>query len=196
MKTLVKLKLDDETFNSFLPKEVQEKAFRFFTPASIAIKSAIWLSGDDHRTVLDIGAGAGKFCLFGAKKTKSAFVGVEARMHLVDLAETIFEAYRVPNARMVHSNILDFPVSKYSAFYLYNPFGENVATHLRLDNTMRLSFGNYGSYVSYTHTQLSLAKKGSRLVTYHGDSFQVPVSYSLAKEYKNENLKFWIKENE
>lgn len=195
MSIPTKLKLDDETFNSFLPEQIRQKSFRFFTPAPVAVKAAEWLSGEDHRTILDIGAGPGKFCLFGAKKTKSRFVGIEARKHLVDLAEIIFESYNVFNAKMVYSNVLNFPICKYRAFYFYNPFGENVATHMRLDDDLKLSFSNYGNYVSYTYSQLSIASKGSRLVTYHGNSFQVPHSYRLTETHEGGDLKFWIKEN-
>lgn len=187
--------LDDETFDSFLPNKIREKSFRFFTPVSVALKAARWLSGKDRRVVLDIGAGVGKFCLVGAKKTKSKFVGVEARKHLVGLAETIFKQYNTPNARLINTDVRSFPISKYRAFYLYNPFGENIATHLRLDDHLELSPHNFGNCVSFIYSQLMSAKIGSRLVTYHGSTFQVPGCFSLVQEHENGKLKFWVKES-
>jgi tRNA1(Val) A37 N6-methylase TrmN6 len=82
--------LDEDAFNLLLPEKIMVKSKRFFTPASIAIQAAKWLSGDDNRNILDIGAGVGKFCLFGAMHTKSNITGIEMRPHLVEIAKDVF----------------------------------------------------------------------------------------------------------
>jgi 16S rRNA A1518/A1519 N6-dimethyltransferase RsmA/KsgA/DIM1 with predicted DNA glycosylase/AP lyase activity len=189
-----KFNLDEETVNSLLPERVRSKARRFFTPRKIAIQAALWLSGDDHRKILDIGAGVGKFCLYGASHTKSDFVGIEMRSHLVDIAENLLEAFEIKNAKVIHGNITEFNFFEYEAFYLYNPFHENIAPILKMDDTILLSKDFYCIYIQYTRAQLALAKKGTKLVTYHGLNNEVPSSYKLVEQFANGDLKYWIKD--
>ena len=186
--------LDEDAFNLLLPEKIMLKSKRFFTPVSIAIESAKWLSGDDNRNILDIGAGAGKFCLFGAMNTKSNIVGIEIRPHLVEIAENIFRYFGVKNARMIHGNITEFQFTEFNAFYIYNPFHENIVPFLRMDDTILLSEDFYCVYIQHTRSQLAIAQIGTRLVTYHGGNLEVPTSYKKVEEFYGGNLKFWIKE--
>jgi hypothetical protein len=190
-----KIKLTNEAFDNLLPENIKRKSKRFFTPEDVAIQSAKWLSGSDHRVVVDIGAGAGKFCLFGAAHTKSQFIGFEMRPHLVDIASKMFHDFEIKNARVLHGNITDFQFSNFEAFYMYNPFHENMVPFLRMDDTVLLSKDFYGIYIQHTHAQLSLAKSGTRLVTYHGNNFEVPGSYEKVNEFFGGNLNYWIKQD-
>lgn len=186
--------LDEEAFDLLLPEEIMAKSKRFFTPANIAIQAAKWLSGKDKRNILDIGAGVGKFCLFGAMNTKSNFTGIEIRPHLVKIAGDMFKYFGVKNATMIHGNITDFQFTEFTSFYLYNPFHENVVPHLRMDNSILLSEDFYCVYMQHTRLQLAQAAIGSRLVTYHGTNFEIPTSYKKVEEFYGGDLKFWIKE--
>jgi hypothetical protein len=193
MKETTRRKLDDATFNKCLPENIRAKSVRFFTPKEVAIQSAKWLSGDDNRRILDIGAGVGKFCLFGAYYTKSEFLGIEIRHHLVDIAEKIFDLFNVTNAKIIRGNILDFQFSDYDAFYLYNPYHENIVPFLRMDDTVLLSQEIYHACTKHTMSQLARAKPGTRLVTYFGTNFDVPSSYRIVEEFNGGILKYWIK---
>jgi len=188
------LELNEETLNSILPNKIKEKSRRFFTPIDLAVQSAKWLSGDDCRNVLDIGAGIGKFCLCGAYHTKSKFYGIEMRPHLVKIAETLFKTFGVENAKMLQGNVTDFQFSEFNAFYFYNPFHENLFTFLRMDDSIKLSETLYKIYLEHTKTQLSLASKGARLVTFHGNNMEVPAAYKITDEFRGGDLKFWIKD--
>src|ERR1043165_7334021 len=186
--------LNEENFEVFLPKILQKKSRLFFTPESVAIMAAKWLTGEDKRQVLDIGAGVGKFCLFGAYHTKCKFVGIELRQKLVEVAEKSFDHFGVQNAHMVHGNITDFQFSEFSAFYFFNPFEENLAPQLRLDNSILLAQDFYHIYTQHTCLQLAAAPKGTRLATYHGSNFDVPISYKCVEVNVNDKLKFWVKD--
>jgi 16S rRNA A1518/A1519 N6-dimethyltransferase RsmA/KsgA/DIM1 with predicted DNA glycosylase/AP lyase activity len=194
MNKVVKLTLNEETFLGLLPLHLQAKSKRFFSDEAVAIDAAKWLSGEDRRKVLDIGAGVGKFCLYGACYTNSEFTGIEIRTELVKIAEDIFKAFDVRTAKIIHGNITDFNISNYTAFYHYNPFQENIVTHLKLDNNILLASDFYHIYTRYTYSQLAMAKQGSRLATYYGDCFTAPPVYKLIKELHGGKLKFWIKE--
>lgn len=189
------LELNDEIINSLLPKKIREKSRRFFSPIDLAVQSAKWLSGEDCRNVLDIGAGIGKFCLCGAFHTKSNFVGIEMRSHLVKIARKLFKSFGLENAKMLEGSVTDFQFSEYKAFYFYNPFHENLFTFLRMDDSVLLSEQLYKDYLEHTRTQLSLAEKGSRLVTYHGNNYEIPPDYKIVQEFRGGDLKYWIKEN-
>jgi predicted RNA methylase len=187
--------LTDEQFHGLLPKQIKDKASRFFTPSYIAIQSAKWLSGNDERTVLDIGAGVGKFCLYGAHHTKSHFLGIEMRPHLVKVAEDLIKYFDIKNAEVIHGNITDFQFSEYGSFYLFNPFQENITPELRMDDSVLLARRFYYVYKQHTFLQLALAKKGTRLVTYHGTNYDVPNSYKVVEEFDDGELKFWVKQD-
>jgi hypothetical protein len=52
----------------------------------------------------------------------------------------------------------------------------------------------YVYYFKHTEKQLEETKSGTRLVTYHGNNFEVPGSFSKEKESKDGTLKLWIKQ--
>jgi len=185
--------LSEKIFEELLPEKVRQKSKRFFTPESIAIEAAKWLTDGDGRKVLDIGAGVGKFCLFGAKHTGAEFIGIEARPKLVKIANEMFERFGVNNAHVEHGDIIDFKFNDFTAFFYYNPFGENLVRHLRLDDELILSEKNYYMYTEHVFNELNKVSKGSRLVTYHGGGVPVPESYECVGILENQSLKFWRK---
>lgn len=195
MSILIEPNLTEEAFEELLPEKLQSKSKCFFTPAEVAIEAAKWLSGKDKRKVLDIGAGVGKFCLFGARHTGAQFLGIEYRKELVEIANSMFNLFGVKNARVIHKNIIDFDFSDFKAFYYYNPYGENLARHLRLDDSQTLSERNYYLFMEYTLKELSKAPRGTRLVTYYGSEMMLPQNYVCIKMFMHHNLKFWIKES-
>jgi SAM-dependent methyltransferase len=186
--------LDEDAFNLLLPEKIMVKSKRFFTPAGIAIQAAKWLSGNDKRDILDIGAGVGKFCLFGAMNTESNFTGIEMRPHLVEIAEDMFRYFGVKKAKIIQGNITDFQFTEFNSFYLYNPFHENIVPYLRMDDSILLSEDFYCVYIQHTRSQLAMAQIGTKLVTYHGGNLEVPTSYKKVEEFFGGDLKFWIKE--
>src|SRR5262245_28809992 len=81
---------DDRAFDEQLPPRLQIRADMHFTPVEVARLAARLLASSPGMTVLDVGAGAGKFCLVAALAVPDCeFVGVELRPHLVDLANAL-----------------------------------------------------------------------------------------------------------
>jgi len=61
---------------------------------------------DERSTVLDVGSGAGKFCLIGAASTGATFVGVEQRPRLVRIARETSRRAGVTNVEFIHDNAM------------------------------------------------------------------------------------------
>ena len=78
----------DNRFNRLFPEPVRLLAARHWTPLAVARKAASFLAADKGKRILDIGSGAGKFCLAAAYFTPDAdFFGIEHRNDLVEYAQ-------------------------------------------------------------------------------------------------------------
>jgi len=152
-------------------------------------------------TVLDVGAGAGKFCLAAALAVPhSEFVGVELRPHLVEVANALARDLGVRNVRFLGGNALDLDWSRFDAFYLYNPFAEQLFDDsFVLDHTIELDPVKFIEYVSGVRRELARARVGTRLVTFHGFGAPPPPGYEHPAEHLAEHLlsgdrlELWIK---
>ncbi len=188
-----KLGLTEDNFNSSLPEYLQDKSKRFFTPFHIAHTATDWLTEDGKKTILDIGAGVGKFCIAGATCSDSFFCGIEYRPSLAKIANELIIKFNIANAIVLQGDITEIDFKNFDAFYLYNPFFENIIPSLRLNNEVKLATSLYAYYFKHTEKHLAETKSGTRLVTYHGNNFEVPRSFSKVKESKDGTLKLWIK---
>src|SRR5688572_12578412 len=113
------INIEDSEFNTLYPDEIKELSKRYWTPVEVARAAAEFLVDKPNRKVLDIGSGAGKFCLVGATATNGKFYGVEQRKSLVDLSKKIAEDHNIKNVGFIHSNITQIPFSDFEAFYFY-----------------------------------------------------------------------------
>lgn len=188
-----KLELTEENFNNSLPDYLQNRSKRFFTSFDIAQTATEWLTEDGKKNILDIGAGVGKFCMVGAKFSDSFFCGIEYRASLSKIANELIIKFDIPNAIVQNGNVTEIDFKNFDAFYLYNPFFENLIPSLRLNNEVPLAAPLYRYYFNYTEEQLDKTNSETRLVTYHGNNFEVPASFKKLKESKDGTLKLWIK---
>jgi len=187
--------LTEDAFKQLLPEDLQKVSKTHFTPMGIAKTAIEWLTEDGKKNILDIGAGVGKFCIVGALNSDSFFYGVEYRASLAQLANELIEKLHIKNAVVKHQNILDIDFLDFNAFYLYNPFYENIVYTKRLNNEMPLADSLYRAYIRHTALQLEYKEKGTRVVTYHGDNLEIPESYEKIKQSKNGLLKLWVKQH-
>ncbi len=184
--------VDDSAFDTIYPEWIQKLSDRHWTPVDVARKAAIFLADAPEKRILDIGSGAGKFCLVGASLTQGRFYGVEQRESLVKLSEEIALKNGIANAEFIHSNINEIPFSCYDAFYFYNSFFENLDRSCPIDKTMRLKIGLYHTYSAYVKQQLDLTPAGTKLVTFWSNRDEIPDSFSLEASFSGA-LHFWKK---
>ena len=184
----------DRQFNDVFPPSIRKFADRHWTPLSVARKVADYLSVKKGSKILDIGSGAGKFCLAAAHyKPEALFFGVEQRKNLVDEAEAAKASLGIDNAFFLHGNFMQTDFDLYDHFYFYNSFYENLIWGEKIDNTLEYSENLYRYYNRYLYKLLASRPDGTRLVTYHSVEDEVPADYQLVSSHLDGLLKCWIK---
>jgi SAM-dependent methyltransferase len=164
-------------------------------PISSAVQNIIKdLTENNEKRILDIGSGVGKFCIAAASHVDSHFYGVEYRKSLVQVGKHIAKHYQLNNVTLQNANILDIDFSNYDGYYIFNPFYENLEKTKRLNDEVKLEAELYQVFLKYTDDQLDKAKVGTKLVTYHGNNFEVPNSYTKINDAFNGDLKLWLKQ--
>lgn len=169
----------DRVFDRFLPYELRVVSGQYWTPLVVAVRVAEWLDELDIRTVVDVGSGAGKFCVAAASAGSAHFTGVEQRARLVSAARDLARTFEV-DARVtfVHATLGEAPMPEADAYYLYNPFGENLfGLGEHLDEDVELSIARYRRDVLAVEDMLRSAATGTYLVTYNGFGGRVPATY-------------------
>lgn len=188
---------DDAAFDELLPLSLQAKSSLHFTPVDVARHAARLLAPVPGMAVLDVGAGAGKFCLAAALAMPGVqFVGVEWRPHLVRIATRIAAASRQSNVRFVAGDAFALDWSGYDAFYFYNPFAEQLFDPgLALDRTIALDAANFVRYATAVRQRLAQARLGTRVVTYHGFGAPLPPGYKRMRSdlIGTDRVELWIK---
>jgi SAM-dependent methyltransferase len=188
---------DDSAFDERLPVRLQVHASTFFTPLDVAAYAARLLAPEPGMTVLDVGAGVGKFCIAAALAVPGCqFVGVEWRPHLVDLANALARELGIANARFVHGDALELDWSRFDSFYFFNPFGELLRDHdVLLDRSIEHDSEDFIRCVSGARCKLARARVGTRVVTYHGFGAPLPPGYEEARDSLGacKRVELWIK---
>lgn len=185
--------LDDDEFDRLYPAQIQRLSPRHWTPVKVARKAAKFLVQTPGVRVLDIGCGPGKFCAVGALVTEGYFTGIEQREHLVTIAREMIRSQNIPRVEIIHGNVMDLRFSDYDAFYLYNPFQENILPSMKIDSKVEMEPELYTAYTEYVERQLAAAPLGTRVVTYMSQCEEIPSCYTCERQAFGGFLKLWIK---
>jgi SAM-dependent methyltransferase len=197
--------IEDEKFDLIYPPAIRELSSLHWTPMAVAAEAAKLLVTAPGTRVLDIGCGPGKFCLVGASLTDGRFTGVEQRSDLVAAARQAARGLCLPrrslgedgsSVEFIHGNMLDVAFADYDAFYLFNPFEENMHQGNRIDSAVRLSPALFKTYTSHVAAQLGARPIGTRVVTYAGYADDIPACYYCETALFGDDLKLWIKQRE
>lgn len=186
--------LKDAEFDQVYPARIQRLSRCHWTPVGVCRKVAQFLAPHPDVRVLDLGCGPGKFCAIGASLTGASFTGVEQREKLVKAARRMLRRFRLKRANIIHGNITDIDFAAYNAFYLFNPFQENIFENFRIDTEVELSTALYNQYNTHVAAQLEKMPPGTRVVTYWGDNAEIPASYDCVESAQGATLKFWVKQ--
>jgi SAM-dependent methyltransferase len=190
---------DDRSFDRFLPDHLRLVSDLLWTPLVVARRVAIWLDDAGVRSVVDIGSGAGKFCVAAALASRCAFTGIEQRRSFVDAARALAYLFRVDDRVQFIHGCLEPTLSeipKADAYYLYNPFGENLfKTAERFAEHVELSFERYKRDVGLIQRFFDSAPAGTRVITYNGFGGGMPPSYEqvLVDREMPDVLRMWRK---
>jgi SAM-dependent methyltransferase len=191
---LLRLSIDvtDRDFDAIYPENIRRIADRHWSSIAVS-KSASEFVGYPGTRVLDIGSGAGKFCMVGAATTKGHFTGVEHRLRLVELATKLSSRYDMQNVKFIHANITSIDFKNYDSFYFFNSFYENINVRHRIDDSVTMDVQTYEAHSMEMVQQLSRLPLGARLATYSSPQAVVPGSFQLVDSLFPGSLKLWEK---
>ncbi len=184
----------DLQFQLLYPEAAHAQASMHWTPLHIARKAAEFLAVEKNVRILDIGSGAGKFCLAAAYYQPNAFFyGVEQRAELVTYAEAAGDTLGLQNVSFTHTNITEADFRTYDHFYFFNSFYENLDSGYRIDENIHYSKDLYSTYNRFVYKQLEKKTGGTRLATFHSMEDEIPASFYEVASTDDGLLKFWIK---
>jgi Protein-L-isoaspartate(D-aspartate) O-methyltransferase (PCMT) len=188
--------VSDLEFDRIYPSAIREASRIHWTPLSVARRAVELLGVTPGMRILDVGSGAGKFCIIGALVSEGIFTGIEQRESLVMLSRLICRRYEVPRAFFECCQWETMTVKDFAGYYLYNPFGENIPGTPRIDESVPIGKEIYRRYLENTELRLAEAAVGTRVVLYHGFGGQMPSSYrSQSVERRGAGyLELWVKE--
>lgn len=187
------VEVEDEEFDTMYSTAFKKISEFHFTPVKVAQVAAQFLVNRPGTRVLDIGSGAGKFCMVGAACTEGKFTGIEQRKNLHQLAKKLSRKYQLSNVEHVHSNIIDIDFEAFDSIYYFNAFYENIIQNCAIDQMVTLDKTFYNLYTQYMREQLSKMPIGTRLVTYFSFMDEVPECYKVQSADFDLKLKLWEK---
>lgn len=190
--------VSDADFDALWPEPVRRVSARFWTPLSVVRRGVQWLDEEGVGDVLDIGSGGGKFCVAAAlmDQRPRRYVGLEHRPELVAAAHDLAARFGVSDrVRFTLGTLAATPLPTSAAYYLFNPFGENIAPDReRFDDTVELSDARFARDVAATEALLSAAPVGTYALVYHGFGGRMPPTYEpICIDYDLPNvLRLWV----
>lgn len=169
----------NDAFDRFLPTELRQVADQYWTPLPVVRRVATWLRETGVGSVLDIGSGAGKFCVAAALLTRCRFTGVEHRSTLVAAARDLAAVFEV-DARVsfVYGTVNAVAALPADAVYIFNPFGEYTFDDPRfIEEEVIFTPETRQRDVAAVAGLLSGARAGTFVVTYNGFGGPLPAGY-------------------
>jgi hypothetical protein len=169
-------RIPDTSFDGLLPPDLRAVSGRYWTPLRVIARATQWLTELRVRSVVDIGSGAGKFCIAGALGTRCTFTGIEHRPRLASVARSIAELFNLEGrVSFITAAFGSVTTPAADCYYLFNPFGENLFdADERLAEGADLSHARYLDDISRAERLLSSVPVGTYLITYNGFGGDVP----------------------
>ncbi|MNK96833.1 Methyltransferase domain protein [compost metagenome] len=192
------LDIQDYEFDQIFPPYYKFQSTIHWSPVIAARQIADWIVPLGLNSFIDVGCGVGKLCFLLRILTGYKITGIEQRPKLVAIANKIIDVNNFKDISVVQMNMLDLNWDKYDIYYLYNPFQEHVTDEglCIIENDLEFDRKNYVYYTSEVFRQLSWAKKGKVLITFHGYGGSVPPSWRMvaSRHIESGDLTMWIKE--
>jgi SAM-dependent methyltransferase len=188
----------DSAFDRFLPEDLRGVSRQYWTPLRVAARAAEWLDAVNVRHVVDIGSGAGKFCVAAALVSGAHFTGLEKRSSLVASARALADLFGVRRrVRFVHGAFGVTPPPVADAYYFYNPFGNYWFDSIR-DTEGDAEFGPAPRLreVALVEQFIRAAPVGTWLITYNGFGGRMPECCDLIRVHwtLSAALRLWRKQ--
>ncbi|WP_296699939.1 methyltransferase domain-containing protein [Algoriphagus sp.] len=185
--------INNGELDKLYPIKMQMLSNTHWTPVEIARKAIFFLSEGERKSVLDLGSGSGKFCNAAATFSNAEIVGVEQRENLVHLSRKIAKSLQLENVKFIHADLIDLNFKNYDSFYFFNPFEELINSKDSLDKSQILDENKRDLYIQLIKQKFKELGFGTRIVTYCGESEEIPENFRLIKSENKGKLRFWEK---
>jgi SAM-dependent methyltransferase len=183
----------DEAFDEVFPEAVRQASEVHWTPVEVAFRAARLLAPTRSARVLDVGAGAGKFCLIAAAATGADVHGIERSPYLASVAREA--ARRMGVAINVRDGTFETEdPSTFDGIYLFNPFTESLCVPGAVRSVAH-DTRCARSDVKRAETFLRGARVGARVATFCGFGGPMPQRYErMIREERGDGiLEIWTK---
>lgn len=169
----------EHDFDQHMPEDLRSLASRHWTPLHVVGRAIRWLEGAGVRTVVDIGSGAGKFCVAGALAGKSTFTGLEQRPRLVASARRLARHFAVDGrVQFIEGVFGETAVPVADAYYFFNPFGENLlGSGEHVDDDVILGPDRFRRDLAAATAFLKALPPDKFVLTYHGFGGRMPRNF-------------------
>lgn len=189
----------DVAFDALLPAHARVASAAHWTEVRAAIRAAEWIEECGVSTVVDIGSGVGKTCIIAALCGRASFLGMEQRPHLVQIARRLAAEFELSErVRFYEGEVGRSYIPAAQLYYLYNPFGENLAASDRqIDSSIQPSMARFASCTKAVEEHLDHAPFGTLLLTYNGFGGFIPNTYRHLRSDRSlpSTLRLWQKQS-
>jgi hypothetical protein len=187
----------DRAFDRFLPEPLQHVSPEFWSPLLVARRAAEWFQEAGVQSVVDVGSGAGKFCVAGALSGPCRFTGLEQRPFLIKSARQLARLFDVTDrVQFVLGSLGEVPTPAADAYYFFNPFGDySVGLHPRAEQDRVAVRSRYARDVAAAEQLLRDAPAGTCVLALNGFGGSLPRGYVLIRVDWNVRggLRLWRK---
>jgi hypothetical protein len=105
----------------------------------------------------------------------------------------MLDHYGIERVRILHANVTDLAFDSFDAFYLFNPFEENLQVPQHIVDAIPVYSELYEGYVRHERNELARAPLATRVVIYWGHCNEIPSCYDCEKTAFEGELKLWVK---
>ncbi|TGK78311.1 methyltransferase [Leptospira noumeaensis] len=190
--------MTDEIWDSYLPEKFKVLSPYQWTPIPVIERTWKYLSEEQVKSVVDLGSGLGKFCIYLSLLSKSSFPihGLEDREDLVLIADSLKRKWGVENINWERTNFLkQFPYG-HSHYYCFNPLYETMKGNHSIDISKEKSANQFLKDLQTFKQNLILLKPKTKLITFHGfgGSYLPGFKTLLKEEIEGGEFRVWEKE--
>jgi len=187
--------IHDKEFDRFLLSEARAFSKIYWTPIAVARRAAELLVASPETRVLDVGSGAGKFCLIGALTTKAHFSGIEQNQKLVTMAKALGQRCALSNVSFMCGDALAADWRQWHAYYLFNPFAAEFEASTKSIHANAVAGERHVDMVNIAMDKLEQAPSGTKAAIYWGMGGRLPPSWAhdYSESFGSGSLEVWVK---
>jgi predicted RNA methylase len=189
----------EPAFDRFPLPRLRQVAALHWTPLAVTQRVARWIEELGIESVVDLGSGAGKFCVATAVAApRCRFVGIEQRPWLADAARDLAQVFGVSDrVQFITGALGETPIPPAAAYYLFNPFGENLfGADSHIDDEVELNATRYQRDITTVAQLLARQPPGVFVIKYNGYGGKMPRGYEVVRRdvEQRDLLRVWRRE--